>query len=286
VAKNAGHEPFEPLPEDSEQLLTLHTHLYNALKDLERSRRGLREAKLDGTPFGDHPDPRMLVDRLVDHMAPFVREISRRSMSKTELVLKRVLADDRREEIFCAKSDLLDKIAGLSPQMRKVFAPLELGDMDRLGHMEPDREEVPLPKLSSVPVPSTNPPPAPRDEDDEQTGIHDSSQPAGRRLPASQPLLRGVPATQRLGDPRSTLPGTGTPVPPPYVAQSPFGPAPSAMPPRQPLPSEQTRVVTPTPRPRFVPRTGPPPPSRPAPPRRGAVKDDTTVEVKIEETED
>jgi hypothetical protein len=67
-----------------------------------------------------------------------VREITKRSLAPTELVLKRQTGDGRREEIFVARRDLQVKLRPLGPAARAVFAPLELGD--------PPPEEV-MPKV-------------------------------------------------------------------------------------------------------------------------------------------
>ena len=61
-------------------------------------------------------------------MAPVVREIAKRSLAPTELVLKRQTGDGRREEIFVSRRDLQMKLRGLGPATRAVFAPLELGE--------------------------------------------------------------------------------------------------------------------------------------------------------------
>ena len=69
----------------------------------------------------------MLVKRLIAQIAPVVREIAKHSQSSDELVVKRVLADNRREETFVAKAELLRKFASLSPGRRACFEPLGLG---------------------------------------------------------------------------------------------------------------------------------------------------------------
>jgi hypothetical protein len=73
-------------------------------------------------------------------MAPVVREIAKRSLAPTELVLKRQTGDGRREEIFVSRRDLQVKLRGLLPATRAVFAPLELG--------EPPAEDEPTAKMA------------------------------------------------------------------------------------------------------------------------------------------
>jgi hypothetical protein len=135
VEKGGEHSPpFEPADEDVTKFLELATALVDAAEELTESRGPLREARFEGKPIGEHENPSGLVKRLISKMAPVVQEIARHSLSPDELVLKRVLADDRREEIFAAKADLLAKLDPVPLGLRGVFAPLGLGDLGR-----PDR---------------------------------------------------------------------------------------------------------------------------------------------------
>ena len=61
-------------------------------------------------PLAEQRDPKLLVEQLVAVMAPVVREIAKRSLAPTELVLKRQTGDGRREEIFVARRDLQVKL--------------------------------------------------------------------------------------------------------------------------------------------------------------------------------
>jgi hypothetical protein len=85
------------------------------------------DAKLDGLPLEKHEKPAILVERLVSSMSPVVREIAGHSLVPGELVLKRLLSDDRREEIFVSKAELETKIRRLPTAMQKLFSPLGLG---------------------------------------------------------------------------------------------------------------------------------------------------------------
>jgi hypothetical protein len=122
--------PFEPLEEDSARLLELYSTLTGEAEKLSRSRRSLIEARLDGLGLAQHENPSALVSRLINRIAPIVHEIATHSLSPKELVLKRVLSNDRREEVFAAKADLLKKIEPVPMSLRGVFAPLALGDLD------------------------------------------------------------------------------------------------------------------------------------------------------------
>src|SRR5690606_286549 len=129
VQKGGEHSPpFEPLDDDVPKFLELASQLYDAAEELQESRGALREARIDGIPIAEHENPAILVKRLISKMAPVVQEMARHSLSPDELVLKRVLADDRREEIFASKADLLAKLDPVPLALRGVFAPLGLGE--------------------------------------------------------------------------------------------------------------------------------------------------------------
>jgi len=133
VQKGGDHSPpFEPMEDDSVRFIELAELIVEAASDLIRSRGSLREARIDGKALGE-VEPAILVKRLVSKMAPVVTEIARHSLAPDELVLKRVVTDDRREEIFAPKADLLAKLDPVPLALRGVFAPLGLGDLGRAG---------------------------------------------------------------------------------------------------------------------------------------------------------
>jgi hypothetical protein len=109
-------------------LRSLTEALEEAARALRTSRGALLEATLDGQAFTGHDHPRVLVERLVAAMEPVVREIAAHSLSPRELVLKRLLGGDRREEIFLSRAELQQKLEPLAPALRAVFAPLGLVD--------------------------------------------------------------------------------------------------------------------------------------------------------------
>jgi hypothetical protein len=55
-----------------------------------------------------------------------VQSVAARSLSPTELVIKRMLADGRREEIFVERAELVRKLDPLPAAHRALFAPLGL----------------------------------------------------------------------------------------------------------------------------------------------------------------
>ncbi len=122
----AGKE-YEVEERDRTGLKLLADKLEGALRDLEDHRTGIVELTIDGKSFADYPHPRVLAERLVAAIAPTVQAIARHSRSPGELVLRRELADNRREEVYIKISDLASRIDTLPIASRTVFAPLQLG---------------------------------------------------------------------------------------------------------------------------------------------------------------
>ena len=119
-------DAIEPSEADAAKLSALHTKLRRLALEIPHSQGRLEEAKLDGEPVVDVRDPTVVVDRLVAAMTPIVSEIAQHSLSPTELVLKRLLGDNRREEIFVSKATLGEKLALLPEPLRANFKPLGL----------------------------------------------------------------------------------------------------------------------------------------------------------------
>src|SRR5262249_4215167 len=99
-----------------------------ALHELEDHRIGLIDLVIDGTPFADYAHPRVLAERLIAAISPTVQKIARHSNNPGELVLRRQLSDNRREEVSITVSDLVTRIDTLPGSVRLVFAPLQLGN--------------------------------------------------------------------------------------------------------------------------------------------------------------
>ena len=66
-------------------------------------RRAITSARIGQTPLEASEDMRMIIEQLVQVLAPVVREISAHSLSPDELVLRRMMGDDWREEISSAR---------------------------------------------------------------------------------------------------------------------------------------------------------------------------------------
>jgi len=118
--------PFEPDAEDSAKLLQLSERLAGSVGELVHSRRALLDAKLDAEPLAAYLRPATLVERLISVMTPTVLAIAQHSAAPGELVLRRLLGGDRREEVFVSKAELVKKLDKLPPSGQAVFEPLGL----------------------------------------------------------------------------------------------------------------------------------------------------------------
>jgi hypothetical protein len=116
--------PFDVEAADVPKLQSLRERLLASANALARHRRALGDARLDGEPLRSHPTPSLLAERLVVAIAPTVQEIASRSQSPGELVLRRLIGDARREEIFLSKQELHSKLEALSERNRSLFDPL------------------------------------------------------------------------------------------------------------------------------------------------------------------
>ncbi len=126
TSKELGPDSFDPEESDIADILRFRDKLAAAARSLVANRRALTAAQVAGQSVPEYEGMRGMVEQFVQVMAPFVREISVHSLSPGELVLRRLLGDDRREEIFVSKSELRAKIVELSEDDRRLFEPLEL----------------------------------------------------------------------------------------------------------------------------------------------------------------
>jgi len=123
--EGAGEAAFEDVdPDDAKKLFALYAKLTAATGDVLAQRRRLVDARLENEPVRTHARPTLLAERLITAMAPVVQEISARSQSPGELVLRRAIGGDRREEIFLSKAELKLKLEPLVEGNRVLFEPL------------------------------------------------------------------------------------------------------------------------------------------------------------------
>jgi hypothetical protein len=155
--RDAGDVPFDVRDSDATSLLAFLDKLEAPALELLGHRKAVIEATLDDRPLRDHDGPGVLAERLITAVAPVTQEIARRSPSATELVLKRLVAGGRREEIFVTKADLRKKIAHLSPAQRALFDPLGIGEANgaAASHARPAGSAQPSHAEPHVPEPPT-----------------------------------------------------------------------------------------------------------------------------------
>ena len=146
----AAAPPFEVAEDDAKKLLATRDKLAEAVAELNRHRKAVISAAFESAPLGTSDQAPLLVTRLVATIAPVVQEIAARSLSRGELVLRRLLGDDRREEIFVSKADLVRKLESLSDAKRRLFDPL---------WAEGSGQPASRPPLFSPPTATRNPPP-------------------------------------------------------------------------------------------------------------------------------
>jgi hypothetical protein len=171
-AEEGASGPFELHPDDYVLLGDFGKTLRASVQSFER--RALVSATVEDGDFQAMPSFVPFVERLVGMMAPIVRDIDVRSLTAAELIIRRPLSDDRREEIFVAKSTLREKYAPLGDALRAVFAPLRLEDVPPArvtppslreplaarAELAPSRPPPPPKPRGTLPPPSAVPPPA------------------------------------------------------------------------------------------------------------------------------
>lgn len=151
-----GAGPFDVRDEDAPKLMGLCRSVHSSLVELRTTR--LLEATLGDSDFRALPKFYEIAERIVGYLSPYVHEVAKHSLEPDELVLRRQLADDRREEIFVSKATLRQKYEHLAPDLAALFASLAL-------HTPLSRSLVPGAGAESRPVtrselPPSNPPPA------------------------------------------------------------------------------------------------------------------------------
>jgi hypothetical protein len=161
------NEPFDAAEGDVPKLRALREKLAAAAAELGKHRKAVVEAKMEGVLLRDHGKPSLIVERLIDTIAPVVQEIAARSQSPGELVLRRLIGGGRREEIFLSKQELKVKLDPLGIENRALFDPLWVeGGAVVTPHTAVTRLAIPFTgekapaNASATPAPSSPTPPA------------------------------------------------------------------------------------------------------------------------------
>jgi hypothetical protein len=151
-------ESFDLQQVDAPKLSALRDKVGAAVSGLARHRTKLVEAKLDGETLQSHANPTLLVERLIAVLVPETREIAARSQSRSELVLRRSLGGDRREEIFLSRQDLKLKLEPLNDRNRALFDSLLLDGGAPAHSSEPPPAPPPRAETPAKLAPPTPPP--------------------------------------------------------------------------------------------------------------------------------
>jgi hypothetical protein len=213
--KAAADAPYDAAGENITKLRSLHDKLAAMTSELAAHKKKLLSASFDFTPVQEIERPRILAERLIANIAPTVQQISKRSLSPGELVLRRLLSDNRREELFLSRAEIDQKLEPLSTPLRRAFEPLKLWEM---APQRPEPAVSPpepaLPKSLPPPAhpsrgPSSLPLPKPAAKVDAETILHVPS-PAGAEEspppPALRPSMPPLPPLPGAPPPRSTRP--------------------------------------------------------------------------------
>ncbi len=186
IDKGEEAAPFQLSDSDAAAVLSICEGLDEDRLALVEYRAKLIALLFDGKDLSECPDPKILLRRLIDRIGPIIQEIAKHSLAESELVLKRVLANDRREEIFASRADLISKVSGVSISLRGIFAPLGLGDLGLTDGPNSDKDVDPPTKKQTTlaelekPIPQSNRPHLKRSDsaptladlsDDEATNI-------------------------------------------------------------------------------------------------------------------
>jgi hypothetical protein len=136
-------QPFHLDHAGTSGLLALWAAIEERLPELIGARGALTSARLGGREVSEIEHPSQLAEAILLALAPLLREMRVRSRVPGELILKRDLAGDRREEMFVPRKVLYAKLAGLPLPFRQVFEAVGLSDeatsdfMTRIGGKRP-----------------------------------------------------------------------------------------------------------------------------------------------------
>jgi hypothetical protein len=123
------------------------------LSELVAARSRLVSARLGGRDVTVVEHPSQIAETILLSLAPLIREMRMRSRVPGELILKRDLVGDRREELFVPRQVLWAKLDSLPPHHRQVFEAVGLSNeatfefVTRVTTAQPTahRSRVPLP---------------------------------------------------------------------------------------------------------------------------------------------
>ncbi|HZU82705.1 MAG TPA: hypothetical protein VE987_07305, partial [Polyangiaceae bacterium] len=220
--------PYVAGAQDVANLQRLRERLVALATELAANRRSLIAASLDDTPLLQLEPPRLVADRLLSTIGPMVQELASRSLAPGELVIKRLVGGNVREEVFVSKAELRKKLELLPAELRRAFDAFQLADrverspeqgLDGAGRAEAGAPPPPVEPAGPhrrPPARAVTPPsPPPRDRRPEPRGAGGTG-----RWPAL-PLTVAADEEAAIATPadgRPTVPGA-RPVSPPGRSQ-------------------------------------------------------------------
>ena len=129
--------------------------------------RTLTDLTLGGQALAAMPEPRAVPMEVLRQLTPLSRTIRERSRVHGELVLKRDLADGRREELFVPRAKLSQHFAKLPAEYRKPFEDMGVSAEDTQPAIQlPEHMRPPASKSSPPPFPGSAAKPAADDDAD------------------------------------------------------------------------------------------------------------------------
>lgn len=120
--------PHQLAAHEVEALAKLWTLVHEHQDELISDRSELTSVSIDNRNVVTIERPAEIAEHILASMAPLVREIRMRSRVPGELILKRSVSRDRREELFLARESLHSKYSGLPERHQQVFDAMGLGN--------------------------------------------------------------------------------------------------------------------------------------------------------------
>jgi hypothetical protein len=141
--------------DDVDSIRRLGEGANRALRDLIQRRR-LVDVSLGGQALAELPEPRVVPMEVLTQLTPLARTIRERSRVHGELVLKRDLGGNRREELYVPRAQLSQHFAKLPPEYRRPFEEMGVTGEDT-------QPAIQLPEQMRPPAKKPPPPPGSAD---------------------------------------------------------------------------------------------------------------------------
>jgi hypothetical protein len=138
--------------EDVDGVRRLADATYKALAPL-LDKRALVDLTLAGKSMNELAEPKAIPFEVLQQLTPLSRTIREKSRMSGELVLKRDIGDNRREELFVPRATLAQQFLPLPDEYRKPFEDMGIASEDTQPSIQIPRPPArPTPGLPSVPM--------------------------------------------------------------------------------------------------------------------------------------